>query len=337
MIVGMKKPLSSQSGQAMTEFVVSVAYVFLGLFVIVPMFGKLMDLQFQNQQASRYVAWERTVWFDQGDTPDESEISAEYWESVATRDDDELMNSVENRFFYDSGTGTLKPISIDDIDGVAGDTSPIWTYVQSKNTMYGGTTLSDGEDPETGKNTSLDAQNTPSVAYDVIDVIDTGMETIASPINFLLGALGGDNDDFLTFGQERKNYFSPVLTTQLAVANSHGGGVGVWDKDANGDWGSGIEDAIFQNWDGRLVARSAILADGWNTQSLEHYQQRSDDFVPSTMFDNDLFDAVIDVASLLDGAIGSLEFGAVGIEPMPAEDGEPLEVSCDDGFCYYDD
>ncbi|OUR70951.1 hypothetical protein A9Q78_11435 [Methylophaga sp. 41_12_T18] len=337
MIIEMKKPLISQSGQAMTEFVVSVAYVFLGLFVIVPMFGKLMDLQFQNQQASRYVAWERTVWFDQGDTPDESEISAEYWESVATRDDDELMNSVENRFFYGSGTGTLKPISIDDIDGVAGDTSPIWTYMQSKNTMYGGTTLSDGEDPETGKNTSLDAQNTPSVAYGVIDVIDAGMETIASPINFMLGALGGDNDDFLTFGQERRNYFSPVLTTQLAVGNSHGGGVGVWDKEANGDWGSGIEDALFQNWDGRLVARSAILADGWNTQSLEHYQQRSDDFVPSTMFDNDLFDAVIEVASLLDGAIGSLEFGAVGIEPMPAEDGEPLEVSCDDGFCYYDD
>lgn len=327
----------TQSGQAMTEFVVSVSYVFLGLFVIVPTFGKIMDLQFQTQQASRYVAWERTVWFDQGESPDESVVSASYWESVATRNDDEVMNSVDNRFFYGSGTGNVKPIITDDIGGVAGDVSPIWTYVQSKNTMYGGTTLSDGVDAETGKNISLDAQDTPSVAYDVIDVIDTALSTVMTPVNALLSFVGGDNDDFLTIAYERKNYFSPVLTTQVTVSNSHGTGVGVWDRDASGQWGSGIEDAIFQSWDGKLEARSAILADGWNTQSLEHYKQRADDFVPSTLFDNDLFDAVITIASFLDGAIGDLEFGAMGIEPLPAAEGKILAVDCDDGFCYYDE
>lgn len=316
-----------QTGQAMTEFVVSVSYVFLGLLVIVPTFGKIMDLQFQTQQASRYVAWERTVWFDQGEAPDESVQSADYWESVAIRNDDDVMSSMENRFFYGSGTGVIKPVTVDDIDSGATGASPIWTYVQSKNTMYGGTTLDEG----------LDRQDTPSIAYDIIGVLNTGMSTIAAPLNSLMDFVGGDNDDFLTFAYEMESYYSPVITTQINVANSHGGGVGVWDKDTAGNWGSGIEDAIFQNWDGKLQVRSAILADGWNTQSLGHYQQRADDFVPSTLFDNDLFDAVITVASFLDGAIGDLEFGAVGIEPMPAVDGEPLDVGCDDGFCYYDE
>jgi hypothetical protein len=328
----------TQSGQAMTEFVVTVAYIFLGRFVLVPMFGKIMDMQYQNQQAARYVAWERTVWFDQNEAPDESVQSNEYWESVATRNDDDVMTSMENRFFYDVRPGILKPVSSDDLSGQNGETSPVWTYVQSKKSMYGGTTLSLDDD--------LDAEDTPSIAYDIINVLNDGLEVITSPINTLLGAIGGDNDDFLTFAYETKNYYSPILTTQVAVTNSQGKGTGVWDRDNNGNWGTGIEDAVFQRWDGALKARSAVLADGWNTQSLEHYQQRANDYVPSTVFDNALFDAVITVASFLEGgpsnsAIGKLEFGAVGIEPMPAEEGTPLEVSEEGGlaggFYYYDD
>jgi len=332
-----------QSGQAMTEFVVSVSYVFLGLFVIIPMFGKLMDMQSQTQQASRYVAWERTVWFDQGDEPDESVQSIDYWESVATRSDDAVMETMTNRFFYGHGPGELKPISEADLGGETGDINPIWTYVQSKNTMYGGTTLGTDDDEDTGK---MDGALTPAIGYKIVDVINTGVKVIADPVNEFLGILGGDNDDFMTFAYETKNYFSPVLTTQLNVGNSHGGGVGVWDRDAAGDWGSGIEDVIFSNWDGKMKARSAILADGWNTQSLQHYQQRADDFVPSTLFDNALFDAVITIASFLEGgpsnsAINKLDFGAVGVEPMPAEDGAPMAVTegggLSGGYYFYDD
>ena len=55
---------SRQEGQAMAEFLVSVAFVFLPLFVLVPTLGKLIDIQHENQLAARYVTWERTVWFD---------------------------------------------------------------------------------------------------------------------------------------------------------------------------------------------------------------------------------------------------------------------------------
>jgi len=324
-----------QQGQAMTEFVVSVSYVFLGLFVIIPIFGKLMDMQSATQQASRYVAWERTVWFDEGEEPDESVQSTDPWESVAVRSDEDVMNSLQNRFFHGSGRGTLKPISDLDTYTETGDASPVWTYVQSKQSMYKDTTLSFGNDSETGRDTSLDAQQTPSVAYDVVGLVDQTFDHIVTPMNQFLSFAGVDNDDFMTFAYETENYYSPVIRTQLNADNSKGGGSGVWDTDDSGNWGSGIEDAIFQNWDGSLEARSAILADGWNAQSLNQYQKRADDFVPSSVFDNDIFDAVIDAAGHLDGAIDTLEFGEVGIEPMPGTDGQPDPVQCDGGFCYY--
>ena len=43
--------------------------------------SKLMDMQHQNQQASRYIWQERTVWFDEGEAPDESVQSSDEWES----------------------------------------------------------------------------------------------------------------------------------------------------------------------------------------------------------------------------------------------------------------
>lgn len=337
---------SPQSGQAMTEFVVSVSFVFLSLFVIVPMFGKLMDMQAQTQQASRYVAWERTVWFDSGagETPDESVVSNAYWESVAIRSDSAVMASMKNRFFYGNGPGELKPITEDDLSGKTGDINPVWTYVQSKKTMYGGTTLGTDDNQDTG---TMNGELTPAIGYKVVDVINTVVTEIKKPINFVLGAAGVDNKNFMTFAHKTENYYSPVITTQVVKENSQGKGVGAWDRKSDGTWGTGIEDAIFSSgWDGKLTARSAILADGWNAQSLKHFQATADDFVPSTLFDNTLFDVAIAVASVLDGgpgnsAVEKLDFGAVGIEPMPSKDGKPLDVSetggIFGGFYYYDD
>ena len=52
---------SRQRGQAMAEFIVSVAFVFLPLFVLVPTLGKLADIQHENQLAARYVTWELSL------------------------------------------------------------------------------------------------------------------------------------------------------------------------------------------------------------------------------------------------------------------------------------
>lgn len=325
-----------QSGQAMTEFVVSVSFVFLVLFVAVPTFGKILDLQFQTQQASRYVAWERTVWYeswDRGnDNQDDFAISSSEFESLAIRSDEEVMDSLRNRFFYGHGSTAIKSITEDDTTVGNTTTSPVWTYVQSGNSMYGGTTLVDN---------SLDEQDTPSIAYDFLDFVQTGLDAVTGPLNAFLNFFGGDEDFMTINGLELDGYYRPTITTQLAVSSSHGGGTEEWDRQVDGSMGRGIESMFFQNWDGALTAHSAILAEGWNAQSEHHYKERADDLVLTTLFDNDVFEVVKTIASILEGgpsnsAIDKLEFGAVGIEPMPTnDDGEPLEHNCEDGFCDF--
>lgn len=326
-----------QRGQAMTEFVVSVSFVFMVLFVVVPTFGKIMDMQFQTQQASRYVAWERTVWFDQvdmsNDNQDDFVISNDEFESVATRSDEDVMSSLRNRFFLGHGSGQIKNITDDDVNVSADPASPVWTYVQSKQSMYQGTVLVDD---------SLAEQQTPSIAYDILAFVDDAIGVVQDPLSDFLSFLGNDNEDFLSLeGYDKGGYYSPTIVTSLNTGASMGGGSGVWDRAADGSMGSGIEDAIFQDWDGTFTARSAILADGWNTQSLDHYQERTDDLVLSSLFDFDIFNDIIDIIGILEGgnaddsAIGKITFGAVGIEPMPAVDGQPMGVGCDDGFCTF--
>lgn len=318
-------------GQAMTEFVVCVGFIFLGLFVIVPLFGKIFDIKYQGLQASRYVAWERTVWLEDYNSSDENQedfvISGDEFESIAVRSNDDLYNSVNNRFFYGHGHGGIKFISDMDTGPPAGDLSPVWDYGQSRKTMFRGVAL------------DIEEEDTDSIAYDALNILATVLNTVATPINFLLGFLGGENTDLLNIDYNRKGYYSPTLRVSLNPDNAKGGGNGEWELN-NG--GSGIEDMIFQNWDGVFTMHSAILADGWGAQSLGYYQDRADNFVPSTVFNFAAFDALITIASLLEGgpansAIGKLEFGEVGIEPMPGEGGEPMDVSSDDGFYYYDD
>lgn len=328
-----------QRGQAMTEFIVSVAFVFMVLFVVVPTFGKIMDLQFQTQQASRYVAWERTIWFDRvdmsNDNQDDFVISNDEFESVATRSDEEVMSSLRNRFFLGHGSGLIKYVTENDVSISADPASPVWNYVQSKQSMYQGTVLVDD---------SLAEQQTPSIAYDVLTFVDDAIGVVQDPLSDFLSFLGNDNEDFLSLeGYDKGGYYSPTIVTSVNTGASMGGGNGVWDRAADGSMGSGIEDSIFQTWDGQLEARSAILADGWNTQSLDHYQERTDDLVLSSLFDFEIFNDIIDVIGVLEGgsadssAIAKITFGAVGIEPMPAAGGQPLGVGCDDGFCTFDE
>jgi hypothetical protein len=49
-----------QSGQALTEFATMMS-VFVPLFLMVPVLGKISDMNSTSIQASRYAAWERTI------------------------------------------------------------------------------------------------------------------------------------------------------------------------------------------------------------------------------------------------------------------------------------
>lgn len=308
--------IARQRGQAMAEFVVITAGVLMALFVIVPLFGKVLDMRHQTQQASRYVAWERTVWFDQGEAPDET--TDEY---VALRSDYLVEQSARNRFFYTGRNGAIRAIGNDDLATENGvELNPLWVYTQNRQTMFDSHGLSDPG--------QLAGEDTPAFAYDVLDVFNTGMDFVTAPMNAVLNFLGNSNDDFLTIAHEVRNYHRPAVTTQLHANNASDG-----EQAGRLNNREHIENWIYEaGWDGTFQARSAILADGWNAQGPEHFQERTNDLVLSTVMDNAVLNTFIDVVSIFEESIGELDFGHVDTEPMSEG-----EVSCVLGFCYFEE
>ncbi len=96
--------LNSQDGSALTEFAVTMI-VLVPMFLMVPMLGKIADMNSSTIQASRYAAWERTV-TDQSD-----------------KSDAQLQQELENRFFtkIDIGIQTGRG----QLTGQA-DQNPLW-------------------------------------------------------------------------------------------------------------------------------------------------------------------------------------------------------------------
>ena len=90
--------LKHQSGQSLTEFLVALV-VLVPLLLMVPMLGKYIDINQTTLQASRYVAWEKTV--DTG------------------KSDATLAAEVRRRFYGN----LVMPIKTGDVatDGVPGD------------------------------------------------------------------------------------------------------------------------------------------------------------------------------------------------------------------------
>lgn len=55
----------------MTEFNVTAVFLLVPLFIMIPLLGKYIDMKHASVQAARYMAWERTVWFEPSTVPNE--------------------------------------------------------------------------------------------------------------------------------------------------------------------------------------------------------------------------------------------------------------------------
>lgn len=82
----------------MAEFVVMTAGCLLLLFVLVPVVAKLSDMAYKAQEAARYTAWERTVWYktnaNERMLPSQIDLKDGF---LASRTDEDVLNSAERR------------------------------------------------------------------------------------------------------------------------------------------------------------------------------------------------------------------------------------------------
>ena len=296
-------------GQAMTEFVVMTSGVLLILFLIVPALAKLLDMSFQTQQMSRYVTWERTVWYDNGDQPSET---TEPGSDIAVRSDSAIDGSAQKRLL--TFGATPQTLSASDVSGIAAGTPhALWRWSNGAQMLNGG-----GLD-----NGSLSPHRTESAAYSVLGVYNAGMKALTTPLT-MIGVGGGEDGNFLQVAHPTENYFTPSVSTRVNLGNT-----GI---EADADEEKGFLSPAYLPNGLTMTANGAILADGWNAQGDHHFKSRADDFAIGTLMDNGVVNAVVDFLGVLEPSFGDVDFGYIGIEPLPE-----AEVQCDFGFCYFDE
>lgn len=292
-------------GQAMAEFVVMVAGGELLLFVLVPVVAKLADMAYTAQQMARYVAWERTVWFDTNKAPGETDNG-----DTAQRGDEVILKTAEKRLM--TYTKATQPFTAADIDGSTNTASnhSLWRWTHGS---AGKPMTATGSMPS---HSNLRVEKTPSYSYDVIGIYNDAMGGVMKVLSFLKIA---KDDDFLQVAHETKNFYNPSIVIPVSMAGSRLGSKplfgGALDKQLN------------------IRAQSAVLADGWNAQGDHHFKERADDFAVGTMLSNPLIETIISEIGEFEPSFKKVEFDCVGIEPIADK---PAKCTNSTGFCYFE-
>ncbi len=259
-------PYSSRThGQAMTELLVAASALLIPLFLIVPAFGKLIDMRHATIQAARYQAWEYTVWYAEKcertvftfgvADPEECQMSGfeEHDEPVKAR---ETMRLEAIQRFMGSPDGS--PLSPIDPNAVSLGPSNLSWYDHTATTMVDNT---------------IGGAVVSSRSPDGLPVIDTILDVVLGVIKIIFGAFG----DVLGFlGSDAG--FDAINTDGMAAA------------DVTLTMNSAAIKRLFAQENATPMpdlsfnASAAVLTDGWNAGGRQHtYNQASGMVVTSAL------------------------------------------------------
>jgi len=249
---------SSARGQAMTELLVAASAILVPLFLIVPAFGKLIDMRHATIQAARYQAWEYTVWYAENcertvftfDVADPEECQSGGFEEhnaqpVKAR---EIVRLEAIERFMGSPDGS--PLSAIDPSVVSLSPSNLSWYDHTAAIMVDNTVAG-----------TMVSSRSP----DGLPVIDTILDTVLGVIEFVFGAFG----DVLGFlGSDAG--FDAINTDGMAAA------------DVTLTMNSAAIKRLFAQENATPMpdltfnASAAVLTDGWNAGGRQHtYNQAS--------------------------------------------------------------
>ena len=254
----MKK--SRQSGQAMTETLITASTVLAPIFLLVPLLGKYVDIKQTTIQAARYEAWEYTVWYGNNQYKTLTNPSGERpYGYTATAQPVKSFSQVQaesrKRFFSDyndnDSIGNLQ-INQNDFNGFddtyantlwvdhRGD--PLWNGA-----VAGSAPVSDGD--------------TPDLTGGIANTIMTILDSIASAVAFLADHLTAGDVGFTVINMDG------LATSHVQVDVTPP--PGLIDFANIADVG-GVDDSIANVPVLDFQSRAAVLTDGWNAGGLEH-------------------------------------------------------------------
>jgi len=156
-----------QSGQAMTELLVA-CLVLIPLFLVMPLLGNYMDISHTTIQASRYTAWERTVW--------------PQW-THHTKSDIQLGNEAKNRLFSQVGEIVTQR------DGKKNwQPNPSWTGYDGQSLLPSYNDVNDSVRSQ-GSKKHHHGEMTPGVEFNkVVGILIEAMDDVYDALAWVTGA-----------------------------------------------------------------------------------------------------------------------------------------------------
>jgi hypothetical protein len=311
----------NQSGQAMTEFVISAAFVLVPLFIIIPILGKYVDMKHTAIQAARYEAWEYTAHYSS--TADQSSGFTSIANSLKpVKPVSRVQQEARTRFY----SRTERPISTTaDTGGLtASEINPLWRY-RDGGAMYAATA------PDTVS--ELRQTFTPDrtrVFEGVTRALGVALGFISSAMRAITGAIGATPIGFDSINTS--GYYK--ATVSLPVAEPPGYRAFNLNN---------TETLFIDQRNLRMVARAGVVTNGWSAGGVAHAQSQARGLVPTALIgavlNNPLPLQRIASTALLSPELDpdSLQFGIMNIDavhPSALEGGG--SHSCNGGgYCTY--
>lgn len=270
--------VKKQTGQAMTEFIVTAVYLLVPLFLIIPLLAKYIDIKHAGINAARYQAWEYTSWHDPSD---DHEIMDNFTSTARpNKSRARTENETTRRFFsriQQSRPGTPA------VQITSADAGTAWTLAEANPLWkdHRGNYLVDrplGNSLSTANATpgfTLGGVDIGTLVNGIMNIIGTVASTFANVLNTGLNALGGlfnvppaisKFSAINTEGYTRASINLPV-TTKIDPLDVTSASI------------NSTATTVVLNFN----SQAGVLSEGWNAGGFNHTYEQVAGIVPTTI------------------------------------------------------
>ncbi len=307
---GLMTLIKTQSGQAMTEMLVASAFVVIPLFLIIPTFGKFIDMKHAAVSSARYTAWERTVHFIDTASLSNQPSGFEGLGSgglLPSKTNAQLASEAQLRIFSEANAP---------INGSSQVGRVFWTYYDGS-PMYA--------PPSTEAPTVKSNRDTPDKT---LGIARTAVEFVGDAVSFITGILPFSSSQFDAINMKGMTTTSVEMsvkeTPRFLKIMGDDSGVRTPLIDVGNDY--------------KMLAKAGVLSQTWSAGGGDHLKSQDQALAPTKLI-GDVFN-LIDIPVIGSGqnviAIAlatpeltdkNLVFGQMDVDALPRDKFSEWELS----------
>jgi hypothetical protein len=246
--------IKTQSGQAMTEMLVASAFVVIPLFLIIPTFGKFIDMKHAAVSSARYTAWERTVHFNDTVSLSNQPSGFKGLSSglLPSKIDAQLASEAQLQIFSEATAP---------INGSSQVGRVFWTYYDGS-PMYA---------PPSGEAPTVDSnKDTPDKTF---GIARTAVEAVGTAVSFITGILSFSSSQFDAINMKGMTTTSVAMsvkeTPRFLTVMGDDSGVRTPLIDVGKDY--------------KMLAKAGVISQTWSAGGGDHLKSQAQALAPTKL------------------------------------------------------